>query len=358
MVHSFIESEREETHVAAIEQMGISVKTVLRRPSPPRDLLFAKPLEHFEYCSEVMCAQVRETLDKQQIDVLQAEYLQMAQHVPRYAPVFKILTEHEIQFANAYETFKRPASLPRKIGRFYDWMAQFNYEVRLCRRFDRVVCMTEADLETLEKYVDSRRLRAVPIGVDCEYFRPEEYVEQASGPPRVLFVGNYRHLPNRETVYHFAEDILPRIHQTLPLTEFDVVGGNVHLLDHRRLEHSGRVNLIGLVEDVRPYYQRADVFVAPIHSGNGMRVKVLEACAMGKAIVTSALGVQGFALGKGENFLVADAPEEFALATLQLLENPYSRYQMGMNARQMVRQKYDWQVIGPQFLELVESRDA
>ena len=206
--------------------------------------------------------------------------------------------------------------------------------------------------------LDNHRLRAVPIGVDCEYFRPEEHPEQTLGPPRVLFVGNYRHLPNRETVTHFAEDILPRIHQTCPLTEFDVVGGNIHLLDHRQLERTGRVNLVGLVEDVRPYYRRADVFVAPIHSGNGMRVKVLEACAMGKAIVTSALGVQGFALGKGECFRLAETPEEFALATVQLLEKPHSRSRLGMNARHMVKNKYDWQVIGPQFLELVENRDV
>ena len=357
-VLSFIESEREEEQISSLEKLGVSVKTVLRRPLPPRNMFLSHPREHFEYRSKAMSALVRAALEKQQFDVIQAEFLQMGQHVPTNRPAFRILTEHEIQFANVYETLKRPASLPRKLKIFYDWMTQFNYEIRTCRRFHRVVCMTQEDLKTLRKFVEDRKLRVIPIGVDCEYFRPQEVVEPAPGPPRVLFVGNYRHTPNQEAVYHFAEDILPRLHAMLPDTVFDVVGGNIHLLDFQRLAQSRRVNLIGQVNDVRPYYQRADVFVAPLHSGNGMRVKVLEACAMGKAIVASTLAVQGFETLRSESFRASDSAEEFASAVARLLQNADCRQELGTRARQMVKDRYDWSVIGRKFLELVEDRDV
>ena len=228
----------------------------------------------------------------------------------------------------------------------------------MCKRFDRVVCMTEEDLETLKRFVDPRKLRAVPIGVDCKYYSRGEALERASGPPRTLFVGNYRHTPNQEAVYFFAERILPRIHSVLPDTIFDVVGGNVHLLDSRRLRLSGRVNLVGQVEDVRSYYRRADVFVAPLLSGNGMRVKILEACAMGMAIVASALAVQGFARVQPSSFRVADSPEQFVTATLGLLQDVGSRRELGTKARQMIAEHYDWDVLESKVLDLVEARDV
>jgi glycosyltransferase involved in cell wall biosynthesis len=357
-VLSFIEREQEEEQVSNLEKLGVSVKTVLRRPSTGRDLILAKPREHFEYRSEPMSALVRATLEEQRIDVVQAEFVQMAQHVPTNWPAFRILTEHEIQFANAYEAFKLPASLPRKLRLFYDWMTQFNYEVRMCRRFHRVVCMTEEDLESLKRFVPARKLRAIPIGVDCKYFRPGEAVNPAPRPPRILFVGNYRHTPNQEAVYCFAESILPGIQSVLPETVFDVVGGNIHLMDSQRLRRSGRVNLIGQVEDVRPYYQQADVFVAPLYSGNGMRVKVLEACAMGKAIVASTLAVQGFHRMRPGSFRVADSPGQFVTATLKLLQDAHSRQEVGAQARQMIEEQYDWDVIEGKFLDLVETRDV
>ena len=353
---SFVESEREREYLPQLEKLGIRIKTVLRRPSTARHLFVPKPREHDEYHSREMEVLVRQALTDQHFDVIQAEYFQMGQHVPRNLPLFKILTEHEVNYANAYTDFKGESRYWGKVKRFYDWMVQLNYEVEVCRNFDRVVCMTDEDLALLSEFVSPIKLRTIPIGVDTAYFKPAGRFPDEPRPKRVLFVGNYRHTPNRDTVLHFAQDILPRIHQVIPEAEFCVVGANIHLLDRQILSGTGKIHLIGHVEDVRPCYLDSAVFVAPIRTGNGMRVKLLEAFSMGMAVVASPLAMSGFRARPEEHFLLASSPDRFAAQTIRLLKDPLLQRTLGTNARRVMQQRYDWKIIGQQLLELVENR--
>jgi polysaccharide biosynthesis protein PslH len=355
---SFIETENEKDGVSRLEGLGIHVKTLLRRPSKARHLFIPKPREHDEYHSQEIATLVQETLGRMRFDVVQAEFIQMGQHVPRSLPLLKILTEHEIQFANSRAAFKAETRPLWKAKKSYDWMVQLNYEVDICRRFDWVVCMTDEDRAVLSEFVSPTFLRTIPIGVDSDYFQPNVRPLGISDAPRLLFVGNYRHPPNREAVYHFAKEILPRIHQVLPRAEFCVVGANTHLLDRQALTETDRIQVVGYLKDIRTAYQEAQVFVAPIQSGNGMRVKLLEALSMGMAVVASPLASSGFCTIDEEYLLLANNPDEFAAQTVRLLDDPLLCDRVGTNARRVIKAHYDWKVIETQFLELVESRHA
>lgn len=353
---SFIEAEHEKEGVSHLENLGIQVRTVLRRPSRARHLLVPKPREHDEYYSHEIEMLVQQTLAHGRFDVIQAEFVQMGQHVPRSLPLLKILTEHEIQFVNSYEVSKAEPRPLWKAKKSYDWLVQLNYEVRMCRRFDWVVCMTDQDRDVLSQFVSPARLRTIPIGVDTDYFQPDVPPIDTPAAPRLLFVGNYRHTPNQEAVYHFAREILPRIQQAVPQAEFCIVGANAHLLDRQALTKNGRIHVVGYVKDIRASYQEAQVFVAPIQSGNGMRVKLLEALSMGMAVVASPLARAGFCVNSEEYLLLANNPDEFASQTLRLLDDRLLRERVGTNARRVIRNHYDWKVIETEFLELVESR--
>jgi glycosyltransferase involved in cell wall biosynthesis len=353
---SFIESESEREYLLQLEELGIEVKTVLRRPSAANHLFLPKPREHDEYHSSQMAGLVQETLANRQFDVVQAEFLQMGQHVPRYLPIFKILTEHEVQYANFHASLKAEIQLFGKIKKFYDWLVQLNYEVKVCQGFDRVVCMTDEDLKLLSEFVPSAKLRKIPIGVDSDYFQPRKSLPESPSPARLLFVGNYRHTPNREAVHYFASKILPLIHGVIPEVEFWVVGVNSDMLDRHALSQTGKVKVIGHVKDIRTSYQEAALFVAPIQTGNGMRVKLLEAFSMAMAVVASPLATYGFDVKNEDHVLHALTAESFAAQTIRLLRDPSLRLKLGSNARKMIQQHYDWKVIEPEFLELVESR--
>lgn len=355
---SFIEHERERELLEELEPLGVEVRAVPRRPTPPRHLWMPRPAEHYEFAGAAMAAEVRRALRGRRFDVIQAEYLQMAQHVPREAARRTVLTLHEVQFANAARAFERAPNPWARARGWYDWMVQLDYEVRTCARFDAVVCMTGEDARLLTGFVPPSRLRAIPIGVDSRFFEPAT----ASGGPgpgkKLLFVGNYRHPPNRESVYTMAERVLPQVLRQVPEAEFRVVGGNAEMLDREKLCRHPRVRLQGYVEDLRSVYRECAVFAAPILSGNGMRVKLLEALSMGMAVVTTPLGAQGFPVRHGEELMIAGSPEAFAAAVVELLRDDRRRAELGSRARELIRERYDWSVIGRQFLDVVEAGHA
>lgn len=355
---SFIEHERERELLEELEPLGVEVRAVPRRPTPPRHLWMPRPAEHYEFAGAAMAAEVRRALRGRRFDVIQAEYLQMAQHVPREAARRTVLTLHEVQFANAAQAFDRAPNPWARARGWYDWMVQLNYEVRTCARFDAVVCMTGEDARLLTGFVPPSRLRAIPIGVDSRFFEPAT----ASGGPgpgkKLLFVGNYRHPPNRESVYTMAERVLPQVLRQVPEAEFRVVGGNAEMLDREKLCRHPRVRLQGYVEDLRSVYRECAVFAAPILSGNGMRVKLLEALSMGMAVVTTPLGAQGFPVRHGEELMIAGSPEAFAAAVVELLRDDRRRAELGSRARELILERYDWSVIGRQFLDVVEAGHA
>ena len=355
---SFVEHERERELLGKLKPLGIAVRSVRRLPSPPRSLWMPQPPEHYEFSSPEMAAEVRQVTKSQRFDVIQAEYFQMAQHVPRNASPHKILTLHEVEYANEAEALRKAGRPWRKLGKFYDWMVQLNYEVRSCARFDAIVCMTDEDSRLLAEFVPPEKLRTIHIGVDSRFFDGGRRSNDAGRNRRMLFVGNYRHRPNRESVHYFVDRILPAIHRQVPDAEFWIVGGNAEMLDSKRLSNCPGVHLEGYVEDIRPLYRGCAVFVAPIISGNGMRVKLLEAMSMGMAVITSPRGAQGFQARGGEHLVIADSAEAFVSNTVQLLQDKDRCADLGARARDLIRQRYDWSVIGRQFLDLVEGRHA
>lgn len=351
---SFVEQESERQSLADLVALGIEVKTVLRRAEPARHLWMSKPHEYDEFASPEFRAQVEQTLSGRHFDVVQAEFFQMAQHVPPDLSALRVLTEHEIIFSNVRSAFKAETHWWRKWVKGYEWLVQLNYEARVCRNFHRIACMTDEDRAILSRFVAPSRLRTVPIGVDSSYFDPQQVFAEES-PRRMLFVGNYRHPPNGEAVDYFVRKVLPLIRQEMPDAEFWIAGSNTLLLDKGVGEAEG-VRIAGFVPDIRTCYRSAALFVAPILSGTGMRVKLLEALSMGMAVVATPLAAQGFGSARrGQAMVTAGTAEAFAEQTLALLRKPERRSDLGANARRMIQEQYDWNVIGSQFLDLVEA---
>jgi glycosyltransferase involved in cell wall biosynthesis len=192
-------------------------------------------------------------------------------------------------------------------------------------------------------------VRVVPNGVDTSFFTPSD------GPPTdgfLLFTGTMSYEPNIEAVEHCARLILPAIREEIPYARLHIVGADP-TEQVRRLACEG-VIVRGRVPDMRPYYQRAQVVVVPLCRGGGTRLKILEAAACGKAIVTTSIGVEGLDFEPGEDLDVADGAAEFARTIVALARDEARRSELGRRAR-LVSLKYDWADIGTELCELVES---
>ena len=223
-------------------------------------------------------------------------------------------------------------------------------ERRYVQLADYVLAVSESNRASFAPYVDPRRISVIPTGVDTEYFQPSHGPEQ---PDTMAFTGSMDWMPNEDGVAYFVGKILPLIRSQIPEAAFWAVGR----LPPRRLQAlaSDSVVVTGAVEDIRPYLAKAALCVVPLRSGSGTRIKIFEAMAMGKAVVSTTLGAEGLPVRHGENIILADEPADFARQVVDLLRDLRRRQQLGRAARQLVEQSYGWPAVAAYFEGIIES---
>lgn len=289
-------------------------------------------------------------------DVVQAEYHVMGQYLGAVGndQVALVLTQHEPGAAVAAQLWRQRRGPVRLLLRA-DAFAWRRYERRVIGDADAVVTYTERDRDSLQVLTADTRIVRIPLGTAVPS-RPA--VGTAVEPESLLFVGNFMHPPNVDTARRLADEIFPRVLETVPGAHLYLVGASPPA--DLRAAAGASVTVTGYVDDVAPYLERAAVVVAPIRTGGGQRVKVLEALAVGKAIVASPLALEGMDVADGEEVLTAETDEEFAAAVVALLQDEQRRLALAAAARSWAERNLGWKptVDGYEHLyaELLEDR--
>jgi sugar transferase (PEP-CTERM/EpsH1 system associated) len=214
---------------------------------------------------------------------------------------------------------------------------------------DLCLTVSEEEAQAVRRQLGIEHTAIVPNGVDTEYFTAShEETEHAN----LLFTGAMSYRPNSEAVIGFVREVLPTILRAIPEARFHCVGA----APPREVKALANRNVIvhGFVPDMRPFHQRASVVVVPLARGGGTKLKVLEAAAMGKAIVTTSIGAEGLSFRDNEELIVADSAVDFAQAVVHLVNDVAKCRALGQRARQVAMQ-YDWEIIGDRLCRLVES---
>ena len=215
---------------------------------------------------------------------------------------------------------------------------------------DAVAAVSESDAAALRRLAPDKEIDVVPNGVDTQAYAPS--AARAAGDCAtaatvdLVFTGKMDYRPNVDAALWFADEILPRVRAQVPNARFVVVGQN----PHSRLQPLARraaVWLTGQVDDIRPYVAGACVYVAPLRMGGGTRLKVLQAMAMAKPIVSTTLGCNGIQAQDGREALLADSPQNFAAAVVRLTRDEALRRELGAHARALAVARYDWSHIAP-----------
>ena len=212
-------------------------------------------------------------------------------------------------------------------------------ERRVCSAADRVLACSDIDAERLQALAPAARVTVVPNGVDLAGFCPG--ADPAGDDRTLVFVGQMSWFPNRDGIEHFLAAVWPRIRQRHP-ARLRIIGRDGDTM----LPPAPGVERTGFVADLRPLIESAAVYVVPLRVGSGTRLKLLEAMAMGKAIVTTRIGAEGLGLVDGTHALLADSPEAFAGAVARLLDDRALRQRLGLAARQLAEHRYGWDAIG------------
>lgn len=226
-----------------------------------------------------------------------------------------------------------------------EWRKMRRYEAEACRRARLTVSVSEHDRAQLEANAPGAMVCSVPTGVDVGYFRPNG---RGAGAMRLVFTGSMDWHPNEDAILYFIKEMLPAIRREIPDAALTVVGRNPSL----RLQEAARdagVSVTGTVDDVRPYVDAASVYVVPLRIGGGTRLKIFEALAMGKAVVSTSIGAEGLPLVSGEHFLCADEPASFAAAVVGLLRDPARRLSLGEAGRRLTEERYGWPQVARAF---------
>ncbi|GAA5076084.1 glycosyltransferase family 4 protein [Lysobacter panacisoli] len=224
-----------------------------------------------------------------------------------------------------------------------------HFEQRACRRADAVLACSEVDALALRELAPGRPVHVVANGVDLESNRPAAHGVASGG---LVFVGQMGWFPNRDGVEWFLREVFPRILAQRPDARFVLVGKADGFSVPEAV--AANVTLTGFVDDLRPHVHAASVYVVPLRAGSGTRLKVLEAMALGKAIVTTQVGSEGISLRHGDSAVFADDAESFAQATLALLASPDRAARMGEAARRLAEREYGWDAIGARLLRAYE----
>lgn len=297
--------------------------------------------------------QLRTWLDTYAFDWLIIEGLELAPYLealPPADPTRVVFDDHNCEYLlqrrAAQADWRRPH---RWIGAAYSsvqWRRLRRYEAQVCRRADVVVAVSEADAQALRAIAPDVDPLIIPNGIDVQAYAAFE--ETASlDQPAFVFTGTMDFRPNVDGVLWFADQVWPQVRAALPAAQLYLVGHRPHARLERLREVPGVV-ITGSVPDTRPYIRAATVYVVPLLVGGGTRLKLLESTAMGKAIVATSLGTEGFVEPEGA-MVLADAADAFAEACVKLAQDAEARAVWGKRARAFA-EGYDWAAILPPLL--------
>jgi len=295
-----------------------------------------------EFASATFAAALRQTVQKWNARAVQLEWTQMAQYAGDCVPAKTVLVEHDITY-DLYGQMARDNPRDREFQeQLQRWRA---FETEAWKRVDRVVTMSDKD----RSETDLLSARTIPNGVDIDHYRPSD---SAVAENTLLFIGSFAHLPNRTAIEWFLSEVWPLLEHQAP---------KLHIIAGMNPEgwsigaNTPRVSIEGFVADVRPAYRHAAVVIAPLITSAGTNIKILEAMAMGKAIVSTPAGVNGL---RAEGVKLASSPQEFADAIIKLLNDAELRRTSGALARSYVERRYSWSSIAQRQTDLYRELGA
>lgn len=288
-------------------------------------------------------------IKQERFDLIHAETFYVMPHIPE-TKVPILLVEQTIEYL-VYRHFVDEFKIPFiKPFLYIDVLKMKYWELKYWKMAKRVVAMSEEDKQTMVHEIEDLKVDIVPNGVDSEFFG-EKIISRAKGQI-VLYLGNFTWLQNREAVEVLIKKVWPKIKARLASAKLWIVGKDATIFFAKLQSEE---IFVKEVLDVREAYQKASVLVAPIYGGGGTRYKNFEAFASGLPVVTTSIGIRGTDANDGVEVIVRDSPDDIASAAIKLLTDQGLYKKIAENAKNMVREKYDWDPIAKKLSRIYED---
>ncbi|HEY0003480.1 MAG TPA: glycosyltransferase family 4 protein [Pyrinomonadaceae bacterium] len=354
---SYYQGPRDEAYEEELEQRlpgAVSVHT-----AGPKDGMLWQGLHYLsrlparapyavaKFTSPLVQRLLAQWLAERRFDVAVCDFLSASLNFPRVLTTPTVLFQHNVESALWRRQAEHAPDILRRIVFKLEAARMSRYESEAVGRFQHVIAVSEHDREQMSTMTDASRITVVPTGVDTG-----KYAARADGQEvkdrLVLFLGSMDWEPNIDGVEYFCREVWPLVRSIVPEARFRIVGRNPHPLVQRLASES--VEVTGTVPSVLEHLCEAAVVVVPLRIGGGTRLKIFEAMATGKAVVSTTIGAEGLDVHHGQDILLADDAEAFADSVIKLLRDGEERARLERAARKLAAQ-YDWSIIARRFEE-------
>jgi glycosyltransferase involved in cell wall biosynthesis len=304
------------------------------------------------YIDEVRI-KIKQLINNFKIDLVHVDILPLAVYHQDFGTLPKILVNHNVESLRLYRWMKIEKNLFKKVFLFYQYTKLCRFEKQMCLIFNRCIVVSEPDCKTLEEMSGAKNFVTLPNGVDTDYFRPKN--NQRIIDKSLIWVGGMRYAYNSDAVNYFLDEIFPLIRSRIPDIKVFFIGGSPTSKLIKNSKSNPQIKVLGYVDDIRRYMDQTSVFIAPIRSGSGTKIKVLNALALEKPVVTTSIGAEGIKVNPDEDIMIGDTSQEFAFKTIYLLENPLKAKYIGKSGRKVIEKYYSWEKIGQMMYNIYDD---
>jgi O-antigen biosynthesis protein len=327
-----------------------SAEWIVRPTGLPKGSGSLLPFAVREFANEDFEWLIHRQLYLKQIDVLQLEYTPLAQYRGAFRRIVNALFEHDVYFQSIGRGLGHIIGLASEAKARVEYLRALRYELRALPHFDQVQVCTPQNRRYLLSFLPALAAKlcdGLRAGIDAANY---QFCPDGREPATMLFLGSFRHDPNRVAVDWFIREVMPLIRKRKPEARLVIVGSDPPPA-HTYADTEGHLEMLGFVDDVREPLGRYAVFICPILSGSGVRVKLLEAFAAGIPVVSTAVGAEGLADQDGEFCALSDSPEGFADRVVKMIEDPAAAAAMARRARAEVEAHWDMAAITRKLVE-------
>jgi len=308
-----------------------------------KSLFTRDPLTVNLFKSKKMRSVIRELVQDVKMDIAHYDTISLAEYFHDIGNVPKYLTHHGVE---SFMIKRRVQNEPNVLKKFYLVIEAYKlrkYEQFHCPKFHLNITVSEDDKSLLGNISPESRIEVVENGVDVDFFLPQRAHINTN---RLIFAGRLDQYSNMDAVLYFCLRVWPLVKEKFPEMRFTIIGNNPPPKLLEIADYDKGIELLGYVDDVRPYFADATISVCPIRDGGGTRIKILDAMAMGMPIVSTAIGCEGLKVTPEKDVLIANTPRDFVDKIEKLSSDDKLRKSMSSFARKTAEEKYSWKIVG------------
>jgi len=336
------EADQEEAH-AELTAKCKTAEYIARLEGRPKGVGSLTPFAVREFANDNLRWAIQRTVLLHRVDVVQLDYTNMGQYAEEYSQIVNVLFEHDVYFQSIGRSLAKGNAWVRRPGASYEYLRALRYELDLLPKMDRIQMCSASNEEYLLQFAPELKPKlqtGLRAGIDTSRYAFDTDGREAD---TLLFLGSFRHIPNREALDWFIRHVWPLIVQARPQVRLVIIGSDPP--PQHSMPETGNITMIGFVDDVRDALARYAVFICPILTGSGVRVKLLEAFAAGIPVVSTTIGAEGLSKHDGDTCALADDPAAFAARALELLADPAQAAELARKARAHVVDHWDMATI-------------